>query len=277
MTERTKFEYLRENLNPDYAELSDQRIETLLRGRNMDAEAMEGFFDDLGKFAKSAGKTILKAAPAILPVAGGVIGTAFGGPVGAMIGQKLGSLAGGAVGAATGQRPAAGGAAGAGGLGGLLGGLGGLIGGGGSPAAGQLLQTLVKPQTIQAVSSMALGSLGRANIPVGGTNVPVSAFTNLLSTLAGRAEAEYNASMLPGQTSVPRYMQDYAGEAKGDPAVAEHRAEALYELLESAESGSEGWETTEASETIEAQEWEAIEAEYEALEAELYEAESEEA
>jgi hypothetical protein len=252
--------------------MSDASIESMFRRRNMDAEAMEGFFDDLGKFASSAGKTILKAAPSILPVAGGVIGTAFGGPVGAMIGQKLGSLAGGAIGSATGQP--AGGGTGGGALGSVLGGLGGLLGGGGSSAAGQLLQTFLKPQTLQAVSSMALGALGKPNVSVGGTQVPVSAFANLLGMLAGRAEAEYNASMSPTKTGVPSYMQDYAGEARGDPAIAESRAAVLYELLEAAQERDESAEAEAALE----QEWEAVEAEYEALEAELaYEAESAEA
>jgi len=271
---RSKYPNLKQNIGQEYAELSDQAIESLVKSRNMDAEAMESFFSDLGKFAASAGKTLLKAAPSILPVAGGVVGTAFGGPIGAMLGQKLGSLAGGALGAATGQPTPSGGA---GVLGGLAGGLGGLLAGGGSPAAGQLLQTLLKPQTLQAVSSMALGPLGRQNVSVGGTAVPVSAFSNLLSMLAGRAEAEYNAAMTAGQTGVPRYMQDYAGEARGDPAVAEHRAEALYQLLEAAQETGESAEAVEAAEAaFSEQEWEAVEAEYELLEAE-YEAEFEEA
>lgn len=262
---------LRSHLHPNLAELSDERIDSLLKTRNIDAEALEGFLDDLGKFASSAGKAIVNAAPSILPVAGGVIGTAFGGPVGAMLGQNLGSLAGGAIGSASGQPASSAGAAGGGGLGS---GLGGILGGGRSPAAGQLLQTLLNPATIRAVSSMALGSLGRPNISVGGTSVPVGAFTNLLGTLAGRAEAEYNASRSSEQTGVPSYMQDYAGEAKGDPAVAEHRAEALYELLRS-DSAQEGEQSPEATEAAWS-EWEreAVEAEYEALEAELYEAES---
>jgi hypothetical protein len=268
MAARTCYPRVRQHLDADFAELSDQNIETLLRTRNMDAESMEGFFDDLGKIASSVGKAVVKAAPTVLPIAGGALGTLVGGPAGTMIGQKLGSLAGGAIGGATGQPSPAGG------LGGLIGGLGGLVGGG-SPAAGQLLQTLLRPQTLRAISSMALGPLGAKNISVGQTAVPVSAFTNLLSTLAGRAEAEYNASIASGQTNVPKYMQDYAGEAKGDPAVAEHRAEALYELLEAAESGAEG-EAAETAEAVEAQEWEA-EAEYEASEAEVYESEFEEA
>jgi hypothetical protein len=36
--------------------------------------------------------------------------------------------------------------------------------------------------------------------------------------------------MSAASESVPKYMADYAGEAKGDPAVAADRADALEEL-----------------------------------------------
>jgi hypothetical protein len=263
----TNYPALRQHLSSDFAEMSDQRLEAVLKGRNMDAEAVEGFFDDLGKFASSAGKAVLKAAPSVLPIAGRVVGTVFGGPAGGALGGSLGSLAGGAIGAATGQGA---GASQGSPLGALL----------GSPAAGQLLQTVLKPQTLQALSSMALGPLGKPNIPVGGMSVPVSAFSNLLGVLAGRAEAEYNASVSSARGDVPKYMQDYAGEAKGDPAIPEHRAGALYELLEfesEQESEQESSESAEASEFARMErEMEAFQAEYDAMELqELYESESE--
>lgn len=254
MPASTDFPKLRRHLSSELAESSDQRIEAVLKSRNIDAEAMEGFLSDLGKFASSAGQTLLKAAPSILPVAGQVVGTAFGGPVGAAIGGQLGSLAGGALGAATGQRP---GAPGLPGIGSLL----------GSPAAGQLLQTMFKPQTMQALMSMALGPLGKPNVPVAGTPVPVGAFSNLLGMLAGKAEAEYNEAIASTRGAVPKYMQDYAGEAKGDPAVSEDRAQALYDLLEFSKSEQEAAESAEAAEYERFQsEMEAIQAEYDAME-----------
>jgi hypothetical protein len=287
-----KYPNLRQHLDPTVAGLSDQNLERVLRNANIDAETAEGFFDDLGKFAKSAAQVVVKAAPSVLPVAGTVLGTAFGGPVGAALGGTLGSLAGKAIGGATGQAGPAGapipGVSGAIGsvIGGLTGGggIGGVVGGlTGSPAAGQLLQTLFRPQTVQALTSMSLGPLGRSSIPVGGTQVPVSAFTNLLSTLAGRAEVEYNASVASTRSDVPAYMRDYAGQPKGDPAVAQHRAEALFDLLESADATPEIAEG--AAEAAEAAEYESVEAEMEALQAEydaiemaeLYEYEAEEA
>jgi hypothetical protein len=188
----------------------------------------------------------------------------------------LGSLAGQAVGAATGQKPSGVGGGGlAGGLGGLLsGGLGSLFGG--SPAAGQLLQTITKPETMQALTSMAMGAFGKQNVPVGGTQVPVSAFGNLLKTLIGRAEAEYAESIARSRgDGTPEYMLDYAGEAKSDPAVAENRAEALFELLQasSRESERESVESESESEAAE-QESEALQAEYDAMDLqEAYESE----
>jgi hypothetical protein len=126
---------------------------------------------------------------------------------------------------------------------------------------------------MQALMSMVMGPLGKPNIPVGRTSVPVGAFSNLLGVLAGRAEAEYNASISATRGDVPKYMQDYAGEAKGDPAVAENRADALYELLEYSESAPEISEVAEAEYDFQS-EMEALQAEYDALDLqEIYESE----
>src|SRR4051812_34489370 len=94
------YQSLRQHVNGNLASLPDREFAEALAYRNIDAEAMEGFFDDLGKFAA-------RAAPAVLPMAGQVIGGIYGGPAGAAIGGQLGSLAGGAISSATGQRPAA--------------------------------------------------------------------------------------------------------------------------------------------------------------------------
>ena len=144
---------------------------------------------------------------------------------------------------------------------------------------------------MQALSSMLLGQLGRPNVQVGSTPVPVGAFTNLLGVLANQAASEYIARTSIASESVPQYMADYAGEAKGDPAVPGDRANALYELLENTEieqESSEASEASEASEPFEASEAfeasegfeyvgfesaiEAMESDYEAMDlAELYE------
>src|SRR3954471_684289 len=94
------YESLRQHVNGNLAGLPDRELAEALADRDIDAEAMEGFFDDLGKFAG-------RAAPALLPIAGQVVGGIYGGPAGAAIGGQLGSLAGGAISSATGQRPPA--------------------------------------------------------------------------------------------------------------------------------------------------------------------------
>jgi len=95
------------------------------------------------------------------------------------------------------------------------------------------MQTIFRPETLQALMAMLMGQAGRQIIPVGGTPVPVGAFTNLLSVLANQAAEEYNA-VAPANGENPRYLQDFAGETTGDPAVAEYRAAALWELLQEA-------------------------------------------
>lgn len=265
----TIYPSLRNHLNANLAYRSDEAIEAAFERVGMDAEAAEGFFDQIGKIASSVGQVALKAAPSILPIAGTVVGGAFGGPLGAQLGGSLGSLAGKAIGGATGQPSAPQ----AGGAGGLLGSLGGALGGmvGGSPSAGQFLQTLAKPETLQAIASMALGpQLGKSDVNVGGASVPTGTFARMLSMLAGRMESEYHDSLSATREAVPEYMMDFARVPKGDPTVADHRAAALYELLQSDESNQEyadeGWDAQS--------EMAATQAELEAMELmELYDSE----
>jgi hypothetical protein len=126
-----------------------------------------------------------------------------------------------------------------------------------------LLQTITRPETLQALMSMFMGPLGKPNIPVGPakTPVPVGAFSNLLGVLTNQAAAEYNASVSAASGKVPAYMTDYAGEAKGDPAVAEHRAQALLELFQGADAAQESAESSEAS----YESYESFESEMEAM------------
>jgi hypothetical protein len=256
MPQKTDYPNLRQNMHSAYSNLSDRRLEALLARNNIDAEAMEGFFDSLKSFAAGAGKSLLQAAPSILQTAGGIAGTFLGGPLGAQIGSSLGSLAGQAVGAATGQAPPAQTSAPT----------PAAAPGAGSPAAGQLLQTITNPATMQALASMAMGAVGKPDVSVGGTPVPVGAFANLLKTLSTQAEAETNAMT---RSATLAYMQDFAGEAKADATVAQNRAAVLYEMLQTSEADEEAVEAEGVSEA-EAAEAEALEAEYAELE-EAYE------
>jgi hypothetical protein len=272
----TEYDSLRDSIDPRFANLSDAQLKALLARNGMNAEAMEGFFDSLQSFASSAGKAVLSAAPSILPVAGTIVGTAVGGPIGAQLGGTLGSLAGKAVGAATGQ-PAGSGGGGGGGIGGILSGVAGsLLGGGGGSAAGQLLQTITKPETLQALGSMAMGALGKPNVQVGGSSVPVGAFGTLLKTLIGQAESEYSEALAAAEgDGTPSYMRDFSGQPVADPAVPFNRANALYQLLQTSAPTSE-LEAAEADAEADTAELdaEAMQAEYDEMElAEIYESE----
>jgi hypothetical protein len=230
---------LREVLASPYRNWEAEDIEALFESYNLSAEDMEGFFDTL----KDIGKAVVSAAPAILPIAGTVAGTAFAGPAGGALGGWLGQAAGGAISQATGPRPQTPPPAAPGMPFGMIAGPGGLPSGsqiprvpqsppGAAPTASQLMQTMLRPEMIQALMSMLLGQLGRSNVPVGSTPVPVGAFTNLLGALANQAQAEYTAARPSAREGLPEYLRDYAGEAVGDPAVAEHRARALWEMLQ---------------------------------------------
>ena len=291
MPYESQFDSLREIVSPQLARLPDRQLAEALAARNINAEAMEGFFDDLGKFAA-------RAAPAILPIAGQVVGGIYGGPAGAAIGGQLGSLAGGAISQAAGQRPAGAAAprpaarppappiapsaappmtaAPAAPTPPPMDPSAPMDPGAGSPAASQLLQTITRPETLQALASMALGSSGRTDIPVGNASVPVSAFSNLIQVLAGQAEAEYAESQARAESAVPEYMRGAAGEARGDPAVEEQRAYALYEFLSENEAyGESGEGESESESESESAEAEADAAELVELAYELSESESE--
>ncbi len=210
---------LEDILAPEYSNLPRERIEQIFEATlgDVSPEDLENFWGTL----KNIGGAVSKALPQILPVAGTVVGTAFGGPAGAALGGALGSVAGRAIGGAVGPRPPAGVPPSA------------QRPPQTAPAAGQLMQTMFRPEMLQALMAMLMGQAGRRNIPVGGTPVPVGAFTNLLGVLANQAAAEYNAVVPNGGS--PRYFHSFTGETMGDPAVAEHRAAALWELLQEAD------------------------------------------
>lgn len=206
---------LRGLLAPQFRKLPAEDIEALFESYNLSANDMEGFFDTL----KDIGKAVVSAAPSILPVAGTVVGTALGGPAGAALGGTLGKFAGGAFGNAAPPRPP-----------------GPQPPPGGAPAAGQLLQTMFQPETLKALMQMLLGQLGASNVKVGSTPVPVGGFPNLLGTLANNAQSEYNAANRATGEGLPEYLRNTAGEAVGDPAEAEYRAQRLYELIQEADA-----------------------------------------
>jgi hypothetical protein len=244
---------IRKVLGAPYRQLPAAEIEALFASANLSAEDLENsleIFGDIGKAfsqvgravapaLQQAGREIVKRGPQILSGAaqGAMTGAAMG-PWGALGGALLGGLGGGLSGPPASQppappqtatqptspqmptqmpaqmpMPAA---------------------GGGSPAAAQLMGMLARPEVLQSLMSMAMGQAGRQNISVGGTQVPVGAFANLLGVLSNRAAEEYNAVAAQGAgwgEAVPAYLRNYAGEAYGDIAMPEQRAAALWELL----------------------------------------------
>src|SRR5437667_2097560 len=190
----SEYENVREVLDPRYSKLSSREIESLLSKHNVDAEAMEEWFG-----------AIASLLPKVLPVVGKIAGGLFGGGSSAPAPPPQAQTAPPAPPAPVGAMPFAGAA----------------------PAAGQLMQTMLRPETMQALMSMLMGQHGRANVQVGSTPVPVGAFTNLLGVLANQAASEYNAATSTARDTLPEYLRDYAGEAVTDVAVAENRARAL--------------------------------------------------
>lgn len=234
---------LREVLAPEFRSLSPEGIEQLVRvqlGPGIEAADLEGFFDDVGKAFSSAGRAVANVATQAAPyVARAVPGIVQGAASGAALGP-YGMIAGGLLGGVSsalqkpGQRGSPAGGAPMPGAASPLGALGALapVLAGGSPAAGQLLSLLGRPEVSKALTSMLMGGAGARTIPVGGaaTPVPVSAITNLLGVLANRASEEYASGALADE-AFPAYLQGYAGEMEGDPNVAEFRAARLMELL----------------------------------------------
>jgi len=242
-------------------------IEKVVSAQGLEARAIEDFWSDLGNVAAAA-----------LPIVGSVVGSIVPG-VGTAIGGGIGALAGGALHAAIGsgqQQPAppaqppaipaalpfppA--------VGPVIGTLN-PIQYGGSPAVGfppqfpgtapaatsqqsaaQLLQLILKPQFLQALLQMVLGSAGSPNVTVpatltpsgasasGSTAIPVSAFTNLLSTLATQASEAYNAERAISLSAGTFHYGASPWGSSVDVASNEHRAAALWNLL--SESGDGG-------------------------------------
>lgn len=223
----------------------------------------ENFLNSL----KDVGRNIQKAASSkefkgivgtAAPIAGGAIGTYFGGPVGMQVGAQLGSVAGQAVtgGGMSGAFPAhnlasapvgispgthAGANQGAAGAAPSLGGVTAGIGiappvgdvAAGSSAAAQLLSVIRNPAFVASLLSLAMGANGAPTVPVGtlGTAVPVGAMMNLTRTLINRATEDAEEILLSTRDGAPDYLLDAEGCLSCDPAIASQRADALMRLL----------------------------------------------
>lgn len=260
LPEDDPYPFIRSALAPEFAALPAEDVEDLLESNGLRAEAMESFLSDVGSAFSSAAKAVAPIATKALPgiISGAATGCALG-PWGCLGGALIGGVgsalssgggkpaAGGSssspVGAIAGAIPAIAGAMGGGGgvasgiaaalpaIAGLVGGAGGggAGGGGKSNPAGVLLGLMQNPSVQQALMSLALGSAGRKDVPVGGTAVPASAFANLVGTLGTKAFTKAEAAAEPSE-DLPQYLYSN-GSLTVDPAVPSQRAARLLEML----------------------------------------------
>jgi hypothetical protein len=240
-------------------------------GEGVSPAEYEEFFGGLGRAlssaASSVGRFAQQNAPGIAQIGQGALQGAMAGsaagPWGAAIGaltggvgsglshygtgtvRDVGNVMGGMVntaGALTGRGAMAGGISslaggllggrggGAGGISSLLASLGGRSGGGG--AAGALMGLLGRPETMNALQSLAGGNGGMVPVGARGTPVPANAFAGLIRSLATEAEAE-SFSGEAGE-SAPGYLMNAAGQFIVDPSQPDHRAAHLLQMLASA-------------------------------------------
>jgi hypothetical protein len=226
-------ETLREVLHEEYQDASHEEMEVALFNVMESLTPAEGFnFAKVLSQVSKTGQQVLKdptvgqIAKTVLPTAGAAVGTIFGGPLGTAVGSQLGKTAAQAFSGkpkpapppsvpTVSQPPPQ----------------------GGSTAAAQLLQLTQNPDMLKSLLSLALGAHGKQSIPVGKgeQTVPVGAFMNLLSTLAGKATADAESLLLESD-EMTAYLRDSEGDFMVDPAVPEDRAQALYETLLDAEN-----------------------------------------
>jgi hypothetical protein len=226
----TRYPNLRKALAGSHRRLPDRAIERVVARQGLEAGAIEDFLSDVGNFVAGALPVVGGVVGSIIPGVGTAIGTGVGALAGGALHAAIGSgqqpapaqpppaqptttpiqqgvpgqtlIAGmplppqvlAQIQAAVSQALQSGLVAGP------------IVAGGGStpvpvpvsaPASSQqaialLLQALTHPQTLQSLLAMLLGGAGAPTVPVGNTPVPVSAFTNLLSTLASQASEAYN-------------------------------------------------------------------------------------
>lgn len=83
-----------------------------------------------------------------------------------------------------------------------------------SPATAQLLSLLARPETMQALLSMLMGSAGRGRVAVGRQQIPVQTFANSIAELASQAAQE--ATQLQDSHS-EFFMESYSLNDSDDP------------------------------------------------------------
>jgi len=210
----------------DLEAVDDVFAQVVSRLSPLEAESLGSALRTVGRWANDRA-ALGQLASTVLPIAATAVGTAYGGPVGAALGRTVGERAAQAIGG----RPAPPRAPGAG------------APPDGSPAAAQLLYLVQNPSFLSSLVALALGSQGQSTVPVGAGNqqVPVGAFMNLATSLAGRAAEDADALGGDGESLSDSYLRDATGCLTCDPAVPAQRAEALLKLLQQEEEAACTW------------------------------------
>ena len=102
---------------------------------------------------------------------------------------------------------------------------------GGSPAAGQLLALLARPEIVQALMALMLGRAGTQTVNVGGTPVATGSVANLVSVLGQQAASE---SLMNAHGEAA-----YWGRASEDETAPEARAAEAFEAFVRSASDSD--------------------------------------
>jgi hypothetical protein len=183
----------------------------VMRGRRVAGPgvgATSALVESAESWSKVVGKELQAAAPGAIQ--GALSGFMTGGPYGAALGAVAGGV-GSAVASHKSPQPNA-----------------VAPGGDANIAAVQLLAALLRPEVVRALGAIAMGpSAAPASVSVAGTQVPVAAFANMISTLAGAAAAQHHVQA-PPSGGVPAYL---AGQPAATP---QQRAEVLLSLLHEA-------------------------------------------
>ena len=208
------YEGFRSLIGEQYQEASHDELREMLAEvvSDMSPEEMEGFFKSLKKIGKKAFKFAKKAVPGVIK--GATTGFSVGGPWGALIGGVGGGAISGLSGSRRRPRPRP----------------RGRPGRGRGRASSRLLRLLQSPQLLRSIGSLVAGRRGRRSVPAGGSRVPIGGILNLLGSLANRAAVE--AHELEAAEAVPEYLLDESGEALGDIANPDERADMLWEFLD---------------------------------------------
>ncbi|MBX3161333.1 MAG: hypothetical protein KF773_35550 [Deltaproteobacteria bacterium] len=210
------YEGLRDALVPSLREARDEVLD-----ERLDLEVAESL-DAFGRAMNGAGQAARRAAPGATQ--GAITGFQVAGPWGALIGAGAGAALGSkqpgapAIPAVGNVNPAAPGAPAAVPAAGNV-----------NPAALQLLAVLMRPEVIQALQALALGSAGTPTVPVGNVAVPAAAFPNLIQSLAEAAMVHHHANgRLARSPAWSRHVETFAVENIADPTA---RSVALLSLL----------------------------------------------